>query len=257
MNLLYKVTSERGCDFFVRVTEDEMITLSYAAKERPESVLEKFDADTDGLALAIYLAYFRSGLKQYEAYSRKAAQIAEQIIDAGIPQSVRSENTPADIVFDADGLESTKYGWKPGPKIAHDNIMTIRAGDLWGPNGHICGGEQLFGLLVDFDMEAPMLVKYGSYQPIAAYAHNFWDRLSKAALDETSIELLALPVHPEIIEELNCCIACSGRIGHFKGFLADFQIRHPEIEVKPYQLLEMGKTPQPLPPTRKTQSPEP
>lgn len=253
-SLLYKVSSERGNDYFVRAV-DNGITLSQATKGQPESVLERFDANAEGVALGIYLACFRSGLKRYEAYSEKASQIADKIMEAGILQSVRSDDTPADIVFDADGRETKIQGWKPGPKIDHDNILTIRAGDLWGPKGHICGGEQLFGLLVDFDLEAPMLMKYGGYKPVASYAHAFWGGLGRMALDETSIELLALPVHPDIIEELNCCIACSGRIGQFKGFLADFQVKHPEVTLKPYQVMELNEA-QP-PPRSGQRSPEP
>lgn len=242
MSLLFKVSSARNGDYFIRAKDPDLVTLTQKKEGQEEAVIETLDRDSDGIALAIYLACFRSSRKNLERYGERAASVASRILEKGIEVSIRPEDAPADMAFDIDGHEMPTAAWKPGPAIAHDNVMQIRQGDLWGPRGHICGGDQLFGLLVDFDVDAPMLLKYGEYKPIAAYAHNFWKKLAGVGMDETSIELLALPVHPEIIEELNCCLACSGRIGHFKGFLADFQSRHPEITVKPYQLMEINES---------------
>lgn len=248
MVVVYKVASAKNGEYFVGIDEAKrQIIVTHRARSVPGQDAVKVEShpwECEGkmltLALGITRAHALAGQKHLEGVMNRAASIANKIIGRDSVLSSKEHDAPADASIDADGHEIGSTQWKPGPKIKHNNHLQIRNGDLYGVRSHICGGSQLFGVLIDFDPLLPILMKYGNYKHVALHAKQVWDSCGRYIPGmEFHVELLALPVHPEIIEELNCCIDCSVRIAYFRGFLEDFRQRHPEVKIEPYQLLDL------------------
>lgn len=248
MVVVYKVSSAKNGEYFVGIDEAkrQIIVTHRPRLASGQDAIEveshswEFEGKMLTLALGITRAHALAGQHHLEGVMNRATSIANKIIGRDSVLSAKAPDAPADASIDADGRELGSTQWKPGPKLKHDNYLNIRHGDLYGGCGHICGGSQLFGVLIDFDPAIPILMKCGDYKHVALHAKKAWDSFGRYIPGmEFHVELLALPVHPEIIEELNCCISCSGRIAHFRGFLEDFRQRHPEIKIEPYQLLDL------------------
>lgn len=132
---------------------------------------------------------------------------------------------------------------KDAPLFKKQNQTTtpcyeIRHGDLFWGDKHIADGSQTFAVMLLIGEESTSILKHGHTQKVCDYAkqaeENFFSKMPPDLRDDH--ETLILPVHPEIIKEINACIACTGRAGRLKEFLADLHEKHPEISIHPLAL---------------------
>lgn len=98
----------------------------------------------------------------------------------------------------------------------HDGPYRIEYGDAWyvsdADRRHVCDGSQF--LAVAFDAEDMVLHKHGRAERVEAWADKTRKMFTEAGHGELAemIVVLAFPVTPETISELNACIATTGRI---------------------------------------------
>lgn len=126
----------------------------------------------------------------------------------------------------------------------------IEHGDAWFVRDqeklHIADSTGLMAVLVDNGdpedgIAMATLCKHGTYPAVSKYAAELGRKLiTVMPRYADSLEVLAFPVHQDIIDELNACIECTGRIGRFKAFLTDFGARHTEIQINPGVLADHG-----------------
>lgn len=106
--------------------------------------------------------------------------------------------------------------------------LRIVHGDLYGPKGRICDGSGLFAVSYDPDPETPMLYKYGHIDRV-------FEETSRVNMEFARIDMpwrlkcLVLPVDAEIVDEINACIGCTGRIAGIITFLENLNLRRPEL----------------------------
>lgn len=110
-----------------------------------------------------------------------------------------------------------------GPYVIEHGDTWFRTGPSKGGLGsglrHICGPSEL--LAVAFDSDDGMLHKHGTAEMVTKWADNAREKLKSNGLDNwaQNLVVLSFPPMPEALEELNACIACTGRILGFQNRL--------------------------------------
>lgn len=113
----------------------------------------------------------------------------------------------------------------------------IRFGDLFWGDRHIANGTGAFAVILINDGEFTNILKHGELRSVQAYAKTLTNTYAKMPPEfRYDCETLILPVHPEIIEEINACLETTGRAKNLKAFLAFLHEKHPDIALHPLAL---------------------
>jgi hypothetical protein len=109
----------------------------------------------------------------------------------------------------------------------------LDTGEVWfssgsGPAIHICSGSQRLALAVDPE---GVLFKHGAAEQVSGWADT--QRAKPGLAEMLPFEVIIFPVNEPVLEELNRCLATSGRARGFKDFLGslsaeDFGPQYPE-----------------------------
>lgn len=108
-----------------------------------------------------------------------------------------------------------------------DGPYFFEYGDLWYKSSfsknHVCGPSE--NLAVAIDEEDSILHKHGPAELVKKWIDNARKTFIDTGFEElaTSLVLIEFSINEEIINELNACISCSGRIKNFKNFLSSLE----------------------------------
>jgi hypothetical protein len=125
----------------------------------------------------------------------------------------------------------------------------IEHGDVWYREGkpsmistglrHICGAHDEMAIAHD----GQMLLKVGSAEAVSQWevstrakyaAMN--EMLSDMGNDPVEVTIVRIPVSPETVEEINACIAISGRVRHLEANLERIGVANPGLALRPTYL---------------------
>lgn len=122
----------------------------------------------------------------------------------------------------------------------------IEHGDVWYREGkasmistglrHVCGAHDQLAIAHD----GQMLLKTGSASAIAQWEAStrgkyaaMNEMLSSMGNDPVEITIVRMPVSPETVEEINACIAISGRVRHLEANLERIGVANPGLSLRP------------------------
>jgi len=122
---------------------------------------------------------------------------------------------------------------------AETGPYVIRYGDVWhvrdgsDPGSHVCDGSQ--NLAVAYDSVDGILFKHGHLGRVQEWAAKTRRTFSEAGAGDlaAAITVISFPVAEETVNELNACVATTGRVLRLPEALERIAAARPDLLARP------------------------